>query len=74
MLDWSSRHHCTAIRLYAAKVTAELAKNLRVGTVPGTLQLVSTLLDADGKPKRGHPLLEFCIGYWRTGQFPRSSH
>ncbi|KAF2924241.1 hypothetical protein DAI22_07g255500 [Oryza sativa Japonica Group] len=58
MLDWSSRHHCTAIRLYAAKVTAELAKNLRVGTVPGTLQLVSTLLDADGKPKRGHPLLD----------------
>ncbi|EEE67716.1 hypothetical protein OsJ_25392 [Oryza sativa Japonica Group] len=57
MLDWSSRNHCTAIRLYAAKVTAKLAKNLRVVTVPGTLQLVSTLLDADGKPKRGHPLL-----------------
>lgn len=58
MLDWSSRHHCTTIRLYAAKVTAELAKNLRVVTVPGTLQLVSMLLDADGKPKRGHPLLD----------------
>uniref|UniRef100_A0A0E0I509 BLE2 protein n=1 Tax=Oryza nivara TaxID=4536 RepID=A0A0E0I509_ORYNI len=39
MLDWSSRHHCTTIGLYAAK-------------------LVSTLLDADGKPKRGHPLLD----------------
>ncbi|KAB8106636.1 hypothetical protein EE612_041067 [Oryza sativa] len=58
MLDWSSRHHRATIRLYAAKVTAELAKNLRVETVPGTLQLVSTLLDADGKPKRGHPLLD----------------
>uniref|UniRef100_A0A0D3GUD3 BLE2 protein n=1 Tax=Oryza barthii TaxID=65489 RepID=A0A0D3GUD3_9ORYZ len=57
MLDCSSRNHCTAIRLYAAKVTAKLAKNLRVVTVPGTLQLVSTLLDANGKPKRGHPLL-----------------
>uniref|UniRef100_A0A0E0QC34 BLE2 protein n=1 Tax=Oryza rufipogon TaxID=4529 RepID=A0A0E0QC34_ORYRU len=57
-LDWSSRHHRATIRLYAAKVTAELAKNLRVVTVPGTLQLVSTLLDADGKPKRGHPLLD----------------
>uniref|UniRef100_A0A0E0EFF1 Uncharacterized protein n=1 Tax=Oryza meridionalis TaxID=40149 RepID=A0A0E0EFF1_9ORYZ len=57
-LDWSSRHHRATIRLYAAKVTVELAKNLRVVTVPGTLQLVSTLLDADGKPKRGHPLLD----------------
>uniref|UniRef100_A0A0D3G6X8 BLE2 protein n=1 Tax=Oryza barthii TaxID=65489 RepID=A0A0D3G6X8_9ORYZ len=58
MLDWSSRHHRKAIKLYAAKVTAKLAKNLRVETVPGTLKLVSTLLDADGKPKRGHPLLD----------------
>mgnify|MGYP003703373759 CR=1 FL=1 len=42
----------------AAKVSAELAKSLRVVTIPGTLQLASTLLDTDGKPKRGHPLLD----------------
>uniref|UniRef100_A0A0E0ANM9 BLE2 protein n=1 Tax=Oryza glumipatula TaxID=40148 RepID=A0A0E0ANM9_9ORYZ len=66
-LDWSSRHHRATIRLYAAKVTAELAKNLRVVTVPGTLQLVSTLLDADGKPKRGHPLLDTAGDQEQTG-------
>ncbi|EEC82586.1 hypothetical protein OsI_27140 [Oryza sativa Indica Group] len=47
MLDWSSRNHCTAIRLYAAKVTAKLAKNLRVVTVPGTLQLIDKIKKHD---------------------------
>ncbi|XP_037476043.1 uncharacterized protein LOC119353527 [Triticum dicoccoides] len=57
MLDWTSPKD-TAIRLYAAKVTAELAKNLRAGTIPGTMQLVSALLDADGRLERGNPLLD----------------
>ncbi|KAI5008473.1 hypothetical protein ZWY2020_009521 [Hordeum vulgare] len=56
MLDWTSPKDA-AIRLYAAKVTAELAKNLRVVTIPGTMQLVSALLDADRRLKRGNPLL-----------------
>uniref|UniRef100_I1QCS2 BLE2 protein n=1 Tax=Oryza glaberrima TaxID=4538 RepID=I1QCS2_ORYGL len=58
MLGWTSRNDHTTIRLYAAKVTAELAKSLRVVAVPGTMYLVSTLLDTDRKPKRRHPLLD----------------
>ena len=57
MLGWSSPNH-TVVRLYAAKATAELAKSLRVITVPGTVQLVSSLLDIHGKPKKGNPLLD----------------
>ncbi|VAH27250.1 unnamed protein product [Triticum turgidum subsp. durum] len=57
MLDWTSPKD-TTIRLYAAKVTAELAKDLRVVAFPGTMQLVSALLNADSRPKRGNPLLD----------------
>uniref|UniRef100_A0A453AVU3 Uncharacterized protein n=1 Tax=Aegilops tauschii subsp. strangulata TaxID=200361 RepID=A0A453AVU3_AEGTS len=56
MLDWTSPKD-TTIRLYAAKVTAELAKDLRVVAFPGTMQIVSALLDAHSSPKRGNPLL-----------------
>lgn len=56
MLDWTSPKD-RAIRLYAAKVTTELAKNIRAVTFPGTMQLLSALLDADSRPKRGNPLL-----------------
>jgi hypothetical protein len=56
MLDWTSPQD-RAIRLYAAKVTADLAKNICVVTFPGTMQLLSALLDADSRPKRGNPLL-----------------
>ncbi|KAF0906420.1 hypothetical protein E2562_011418 [Oryza meyeriana var. granulata] len=57
MLGWTSSSH-TVVRLYAAKATVELAKSLRVVTVPGTVQLVSSLQDIDGKQKRGNPLLD----------------
>ncbi|BAT02968.1 Os07g0653000 [Oryza sativa Japonica Group] len=57
MLGWTSPSH-KVVRLYAAKATVELAKSLRVVTVPGTMQLVSSLLDIDGKQKRGNPLLD----------------
>ncbi|KAM3383760.1 hypothetical protein ACQJBY_008432 [Aegilops geniculata] len=57
MLDWTSPND-TPIRLYAARVTTELAKDLRVVTFPGTMQIVSALLDADSSPKRGNPLLD----------------
>ncbi|VAH27247.1 unnamed protein product [Triticum turgidum subsp. durum] len=57
MLDWTSPKD-TTIRLYAAKVTAELAKDLCVVAFPGTMQTVSALLDADSSPKRGNPLLD----------------
>ncbi|KAF7007179.1 hypothetical protein CFC21_022139 [Triticum aestivum] len=57
MLDWTCPKDA-AIRLYAAKVTAELAKNLRVVTIPGTIQLVSALLDSDSTLQRGNPLLD----------------
>ncbi|KAF7007173.1 hypothetical protein CFC21_022131 [Triticum aestivum] len=57
MLNWTSPKD-TTIRLYAAKVTAELAKDLHVVTFPGTMQLVSALLDADSRPRRRNPLLD----------------
>ncbi|PNT74647.1 hypothetical protein BRADI_1g19434v3 [Brachypodium distachyon] len=57
MLDWTSPKDAT-IRLYAAKVTSELAKNLRVVAFPGAVQLVAALLDADSTPRRGNPLLD----------------
>uniref|UniRef100_A0A8R7RB75 Uncharacterized protein n=1 Tax=Triticum urartu TaxID=4572 RepID=A0A8R7RB75_TRIUA len=56
MLDWTNPKD-TTIRLYAANVTSELAKDLRVVAFPGTMQTVSALLDADSSPKRGNPLL-----------------
>uniref|UniRef100_A0A8R7TDW6 Uncharacterized protein n=1 Tax=Triticum urartu TaxID=4572 RepID=A0A8R7TDW6_TRIUA len=57
MLDRTSPKD-TGIRIYAAMVTTELAKNLRVVTIPGTVQLVSALLDTDIRLKRGNPLLD----------------
>ncbi|TVU37499.1 hypothetical protein EJB05_10815, partial [Eragrostis curvula] len=57
MLDWSSPED-TMIRLFAAKVTAELATSLRVITIPGTIQVVSTLLDYGDQQKTGNPLLD----------------
>lgn len=56
MLDWTSPKDAT-VRLYAAKVTCELAKNLRVATFPGTMQLVSALLDTDSR-QRGNKFLD----------------
>lgn len=41
------------------KVTAELAKSLRVITIPWTIQNVSTLLDCGTiQGKRGNPLMD----------------
>uniref|UniRef100_A0A0D9X2A1 BLE2 protein n=1 Tax=Leersia perrieri TaxID=77586 RepID=A0A0D9X2A1_9ORYZ len=57
MLGWTSPSH-RAVRLYAAKATVELAKILQVATVPGTVELTSSLLDIDGKLKRRNPLLD----------------
>ncbi|XP_052162979.1 uncharacterized protein LOC127780063 [Oryza glaberrima] len=57
MLGWTSPNN-TTVRLYAAKVTVELAKDLQVITVPMAVQLVSALLDTNGKLKKGNPLLQ----------------
>ncbi|KAF2924225.1 hypothetical protein DAI22_07g254200 [Oryza sativa Japonica Group] len=57
MLGWTSPNN-TTVRLYAAKVTAELAKDLQIITVPTALQLVSALLDTNAKLKKGNPLLQ----------------
>ncbi|EEC69179.1 hypothetical protein OsI_38152 [Oryza sativa Indica Group] len=46
MLDWTSNGD-EEIRLFAAKVTAELAGSLRVVQIPGATQLVASLLDTD---------------------------
>uniref|UniRef100_A0A0E0ECR4 BLE2 protein n=1 Tax=Oryza meridionalis TaxID=40149 RepID=A0A0E0ECR4_9ORYZ len=60
MLGWTSPNYMM-VRLYAAKVTAEFAKDLQVIAVPRAVQLVSALLDTDGKLKKGNPLLQNCI-------------
>nr|XP_034592089.1 uncharacterized protein LOC117853916 [Setaria viridis] len=58
MLDWTDPRNAT-IRLFAAKVTAELAKGLRVITIPWKIQNVSTLLDYGNKQgERGNPLMD----------------
>ncbi|GJN10292.1 hypothetical protein PR202_ga28374 [Eleusine coracana subsp. coracana] len=57
MLDWRNPED-TDIRLFAAKVVAELAKSIRVVAVPGMIQLVSALLDANRKPERSSALLD----------------
>jgi hypothetical protein len=57
MLDWRGPED-TTVRLFAAKVTAELATSIRVVTIPGTIQVVSALLDYGNQQKRGYPLLE----------------
>uniref|UniRef100_I1QCR0 BLE2 protein n=1 Tax=Oryza glaberrima TaxID=4538 RepID=I1QCR0_ORYGL len=46
MLGWTSEGD-EEIRLFAAKVTAELAGRLRVVQIPGATQLVASLLDTD---------------------------
>uniref|UniRef100_A0A0E0I4Y5 BLE2 protein n=1 Tax=Oryza nivara TaxID=4536 RepID=A0A0E0I4Y5_ORYNI len=46
MLGWTSDGD-EEIRLFAAKVTAELAGSLRVVQIPGATQLVASLLDTD---------------------------
>ncbi|TVU37480.1 hypothetical protein EJB05_10796, partial [Eragrostis curvula] len=61
MLDWSSPED-TIIRLFAAKVTAELATSFRVTTIPGTIQVVSALLEY-GNQQRGNPLLDVDVEY-----------
>uniref|UniRef100_A0A0E0EFB3 Uncharacterized protein n=1 Tax=Oryza meridionalis TaxID=40149 RepID=A0A0E0EFB3_9ORYZ len=58
MLGWTSPNHKT-VRVYAAKATVELAKCLPVITVPGTVRLVSALLNKDdGGRKNRNPLLD----------------
>ncbi|CAL5082960.1 unnamed protein product [Urochloa decumbens] len=56
MLDWASLEG-TTIRLFVAGITAEIAKTLRVVTIPGTIQVVSALLDYGNQQKIGNPLL-----------------
>ncbi|KAL6841781.1 hypothetical protein ACP4OV_028293 [Aristida adscensionis] len=46
------------LRLFAAKVTAEFAKSLRVAISPEMIQGVSALLDSGNQRKRGNLLLD----------------
>ncbi|CAO2202561.1 unnamed protein product [Urochloa humidicola] len=49
MLGWEDARH-RDIRLNAARVIAKLADSLTIAEIPGTLKLVSSLLDADNQP------------------------
>jgi len=62
MLDWTSPED-TTVRLFAAQVTAELATSIRVVTIPGTIQVVSALLECGNQQKRGNPLLDTKSGH-----------
>jgi len=62
MLVWTSPED-TIVRLFAAKVTAELATSIRVVTIPGTIQVVSALLGCGNQQKRGNPLLDSKVGH-----------
>uniref|UniRef100_A0A0D3GUC2 Uncharacterized protein n=1 Tax=Oryza barthii TaxID=65489 RepID=A0A0D3GUC2_9ORYZ len=50
MLGWTSNGDAD-VRLFAAKVTAELAGSLRVVAIPGAMQNVASLLHTDHQPK-----------------------
>ncbi|KAL5224858.1 hypothetical protein ABZP36_011497 [Zizania latifolia] len=58
MLAWTS-HGDAEIRLFAAKVIAELAGSLRIVHIPGAMQLVASLVDTDHhhQPKTRHHFL-----------------
>ncbi|PAN19686.2 hypothetical protein PAHAL_3G290200 [Panicum hallii] len=62
MLDWRSPQD-TTVRLFAAKVTVELATSIRAVTVPGIIQVVSALLECGNQQKRGNPLLDTKVGH-----------
>jgi hypothetical protein len=62
MLDWTSPQD-TTVRLFAAKVTVELATSIRAVTVPGIIQVVSALLECGNQRKRGNPLLDTKVGH-----------
>ncbi|RLM86488.1 uncharacterized protein C2845_PM04G32680 [Panicum miliaceum] len=62
MLDWTSPQD-TTVRLFAAKVTVELATSIRAVTVPGIIQVVSALLECGNQQKRGNPLLDTKVGH-----------
>lgn len=57
MLDWKNPSDAKN-RLFAAKVVAEVAKSVRVITIPGTVQVVSALLDYGHRNKTENPLLD----------------
>ncbi|TVU34223.1 hypothetical protein EJB05_16054, partial [Eragrostis curvula] len=50
-VDWHARL-VGYIRLFAARVNAKLAGSIRVALFPGTVKLVSSLLDAGNQPPR----------------------
>ncbi|KAF7111650.1 hypothetical protein CFC21_111632 [Triticum aestivum] len=49
MLEWTVTEDAD-IRLFATKVTAQLAPNLRIIGIPGTMHKISLLLDAQDQP------------------------
>ncbi|XP_047070338.1 uncharacterized protein LOC124678508 [Lolium rigidum] len=59
MLGWTSERD-TDMRLFAAKVTAKMADNLRVASVPGAMQLIASLLNSAHVQKMKDPLLDNC--------------
>ncbi|CAL5005247.1 unnamed protein product [Urochloa decumbens] len=54
MLGWEDVQH-RDIRLIAAGIIANLADSLTISEIPGTLKLVSSLLDADNQPVKDEP-------------------
>uniref|UniRef100_A0A0A8ZPU9 Uncharacterized protein n=1 Tax=Arundo donax TaxID=35708 RepID=A0A0A8ZPU9_ARUDO len=51
LMGWTTpEDECTRIRLFAAKVTAEIADDIKIVGITGTIQIVSSLLDAKNQP------------------------
>ncbi|WVZ69667.1 hypothetical protein U9M48_018420 [Paspalum notatum var. saurae] len=68
MLGWTALED-QKIRFFAAKITAELAGDLLIVGIPGTMQMVSSLLDLDAKNhsvKRNVSAPELCTAEQRT--------
>lgn len=57
MLGWTSGGN-KDIRSFAAKVVAELAKSIRIASIPGAMQLIASLLDTTHETEIKDPLLD----------------
>uniref|UniRef100_A0ACD5XU22 Uncharacterized protein n=1 Tax=Avena sativa TaxID=4498 RepID=A0ACD5XU22_AVESA len=59
MLGWTNEEH-RDIRLFAAKVLAELAESLQVLTIPGAIRQIASLLNTVHQMEIQNPLLDSC--------------
>ncbi|KAL6614911.1 hypothetical protein ACP70R_037181 [Stipagrostis hirtigluma subsp. patula] len=58
MLGWTEREDSYIIRLFSARVIVDLAGRLRIDRIPGMINIVSSLLDAENQPASQESLMQ----------------